>query len=91
MSSATAVVPALSFTAAAQTCDPSSPCLYTGSAKTVGGSSVSISVKMDVHGNYVAEVNGKGTFYVLVSQTDEEKSRGSYYINVGGNKYYFSM
>lgn len=91
MGTASAVVPTLSVTASAQTCDPSSPCLYTGSARTSGGATINIVVKLDSNKNFVAEVAGKGTFYVLASQTDEDKAHGSHYVNVNGNKYYFSM
>ena len=92
MGSASVVVPTLTITASAQTCDPNSPCLYSGTAKVGGGSStVTIVVKMDKRGNPVAEVNGKGTYYVFLSQTDEEMSYGNYYINIDGDKYYFTM
>ena len=91
MGSASVVVPTLTITASAQTCDPDSPCLYTGKAKWPGNGSVDIVVKMDKHGNPVAEVKGKGTYYVFLSQTDEEMSCGNYYINIDGSKYYFTM
>lgn len=85
------IIPTFQFSIAAQTCDPSSPCLYTGEAKTVGGVAINIVVKFDSNNNYVADVEGKGTYYVIVSQTEEDKSHGGYYVNVKGLKYYFSM
>ena len=91
MGSASVVVPTLTITASAQTCDPNSPCLYSGKAETSTGSTVTIVVKMDKRGNPVAEVDGKGTYYVFLSQTDFEKRYGNYYINIDGKKYYFTM
>lgn len=88
----TAIIPSMSFPTVAQTCDPNSPCLYTGTAVNSNStSSVSITVKMDRNGNYIAEVANKGTFYVFESRTDDDKSHGAYYINIDGRKYYFNM
>lgn len=91
MGGASAVVPALTVTASAQTCDPSSPCLYTGPAKNPTLGTIRIVVKYDKNGQPVAEVANEGTFYVFKSETDEDKSHGTHYVNVNGSKYYFSM
>ncbi|MBD5210561.1 MAG: hypothetical protein HDS77_04740 [Bacteroidales bacterium] len=91
MGGVSAVVPALTVTASAQTCDPNSPCLYTGSAICPGVGSKQIVVKFDKNGQPVAEVGNQGTFYVFKSETDEDKANGSHYVNVNGSKYYFSM
>ena len=91
MGGASAVVPALTVTASAQTCDPNSPCLYTGDAENPTKSRIKIVVKYDKNGQPVAEVANQGTFYVFKSETDEDKANGSHYVNVNGSKYYFSM
>lgn len=84
-------IPVLSFTATAQTCDPSSPCVYTGQARSARGVTYKIVVKIDSNHNYVAEVAGKGTYYVCDSKSDDDKAYGNYYVNVEGEKCYFSM
>lgn len=62
-------VPVVSTTTSvlvAQTCDPDSPCLFNGIAEPASGPfAVSIAVKLDKNGNLVAEVGGKGTYYVF--------------------------
>ena len=76
-----------------QTCDPNSPCLYTGNAKSVTGSreTIKITVKIGTDKNYIATCSDGNTFYVFQSVTDADKSYGSYYINRNGHKYYFNM
>ena len=88
-------VPVVSTTTSvlvAQTCDPDSPCLYTGSAYSSSGkNSVVITVKMDKNGNWVAEVVHKGTYYVFESRSAADQEYGNYYVSVDGTKYYFNM
>lgn len=87
-------VPVVSTTTSvlvAQTCAPDSPCLYTGSAFDEWNNSISIAVKMDKNGNWVAEVKNKGTYYVFESRSAADQKYGNYYVSVEGRKYYFNM
>jgi len=86
-----AIMPSFAPDAMAQTCDPKSPCLYTGKAKSAGGATKTITVKMDANREFVAEVDGCGTFYVMESTSETDKAHGAYYVNVDGTKYYFNM
>lgn len=91
LTGAAGIVPSFAPEAIAQTCDPQSPCLYTGNATSTGGGVRKITVKMDANRQFVASVEGEGTFYVLESTTDADKSNGAYYVNINGIKYYFNM
>lgn len=74
-----------------QVCDPNSPCIYTGRATNKNGGSCTITVQYDKKGNAVANVTNKGTYYVMKSETDEDKKHGTHYINLNGSKYYFNL
>lgn len=87
----TSIMPSFSIPAVAQVCDPSSPCLYTGEAKAANGFTCTITVKFDKSGNPVAEVSGKGTYYVMKSETEADKALGTHYVNVAGRKFYFNI
>lgn len=74
-----------------QVCDPNSPCIYTGTATALNQNSCYITVQYDKKGNLVANVKNNGTYYVMKSETDEDKKHGTYYINYNGLKYYFNL
>lgn len=88
---AAGIAPSFAPEAMAQTCDPQSPCLYTGKATSSSSGTKEITVKMDANRQFVATVSGHGTFYVLESTTETDKSHGAYYVNIDGTKYYFNM
>lgn len=91
LTGAAGIVPSFAPEAMAQTCDPQSPCLYTGNATSTGGGTKEITVKFDANREPVAEVAGHGTFYVMRSETEADKAYGSHYVNIKGTKYYFNM
>lgn len=90
-------VPVVSTTTSvliAQTCDPDSPCLYSGRAcpaDRISWDDLTITVKLDKNGNWVAEVKNKGTYYVFESRSAADQKYGNYYVSVDGRKYYFNM
>lgn len=76
---------------APQTCDINDPCLYTGIAKTAKGTTIPITVKVNKDRIYIAITGDGSTYYVMESTTEEDRSHGTYYINVNGSKFYFDM